>query len=90
MLLDWSLIAYSIGLSAAAIGAVWSLAWWFARQFTLIRNIIYETKDAIINKLEYHEKLDDSRFTEVRKEIFDIRLRNARLDGNRENKDNAN
>lgn len=65
----------------AAIGSVWSLAWWFARQFSRVEKIIYETKDAILDKLEYHEKHDDNRFAEVRKDIWEIRLRNASIDG---------
>lgn len=79
--MDWSLINYTVGMVLASVGGVWSLAWWFARQFTRVENIIYETKDAILDKLEYHEKHDDSRFAEVRKDIWEIRIRNARLDG---------
>lgn len=79
--MDWSFLWYIAGTLTAIIGGVWSLAWWFARQFSNIAKAITETKDAILAKLEYHEKHDDQRFAEVRKDIWEIRLRNAAIDG---------
>lgn len=42
--------------------------------------MIYETREAILNKLEYHERHDDHRFDNIRKDIWEIRLRNAGID----------
>jgi hypothetical protein len=68
-------VVYYIGATVlGAIGASWSLAWWFARQFAIVINSIYETKDSIISKLEYHEKHDDVRFANVDKNIWELRL----------------
>lgn len=62
-------------------GSVWGLAWWLSGQFSVIRQLVYEqsgkTANAIISKLEYHEKHDDSRFDEIKRDIWEIRVKQA-------------
>lgn len=81
-----------IGLFLTVFGAIWSLAWWLSGQFTNVRSLIYTTAEKTINniiaKLEYHEKHDDTRFAtmdarlvNVRDDLWDIRVRNAAIDG---------
>jgi hypothetical protein len=81
-----------VGLFLTVFAAIWSLAWWLSGHFTAIRSLIYttaeKTSDAIVSKLEYHEKHDDTRFatidarlTDVRDDLWDIRVRNAAIDG---------
>lgn len=80
-----------VGLFLTVFAAVWSLAWWLSGQFTAIRNLLYnEIKSLernLFEKLEYHEKHDDTRFTSidtrlssVRDDIWDIRVRNSAKD----------
>lgn len=88
--MDWSLLGYISVTLSAVVGAVWSLGLLIAKQFTLVKKSLYEVKDQIIDKLEYHEKHDDSRFEAVRKDIWEIRLRNAALDGSYRGKSNLN
>lgn len=62
-------------------GSVWGLAWWLSGQFTLLRNLVYEqihrTETSIISKLEYHEKHDDTRFDDLKRDLWEIRVKQA-------------
>lgn len=62
-------------------GSVWGLAWWLSGQFSSLRQLVYEsvhkTETNIIAKLEYHEKHDDTRFEDVKRDIWEIKLRQA-------------
>lgn len=70
---DWTLASVAGTLVFTILTAVWSLAWWLARQFSLV-------KDAILEKLEYHERHDDVRFDAITKDLWEIRVRNASVD----------
>ena len=54
---------------------------WLTRQFSIINASVYKTKDELKNvfldKLEYHERHDDVRFDNVRKDIYQLGLRMA-------------
>lgn len=60
-------------------GSVWGLAWWLSGQFSSLRNLVYAqikgTEESILNKLEYHERHDDTRFNNMQKDLFNIQLR---------------
>lgn len=62
-------------------GSVWGLAWWLSGQFSSIKELVYEqsgkTAEAILAKLEYHEKHDDSRFDDLKRDMWEIKLRQA-------------
>jgi uridine kinase len=62
-------------------GSVWGLAWWLSGQFTTLRSLVHEqitkTEAVILSKLEYHEKHDDSRFDDIKRDIWDVKLRAA-------------
>lgn len=66
------------------VGATWSLAWWFSKQFGSLRSLIHSKTEQlekfILEKLEYHEKHDDDRFSQLGNQIVEIRLRNASKD----------
>jgi hypothetical protein len=74
---------------AGTVTTVASLAWaasqYFARQFNSTRQLIDSKIEKlevnILNKLEYHEKHDDQRFSAISDDIWDIRVRNAARDG---------
>lgn len=72
------------GLFLTVFAAVWSLAWWLSGHFTEIRRLVYETSEktraVLLEKLEYHERHDDTRFASIRSDISDIRVRNAASD----------
>lgn len=88
---NYQLLLGLIGLFMTTFAAVWSLAWWLSGQFTDLRNLIYSQVEKLntvfSNKLDYHEKHDDTRFSNldtrlasVRDDIWDIRVRNASKD----------
>lgn len=70
-----------IGLIASVAASVWSLAWWLNGHFNTIRKDVVALGKEILDKLEYHERHDDTRFAQVREDIWDIRIRNAAADG---------
>lgn len=59
------------------IGAVWTLALWITRQFSLIKTLIYEQFEKSLIRLESHEKHDNSRFAEVNTHLWELRLETA-------------
>lgn len=72
----------------ALLGAEWAFAIWINRQFSNMRALVYTSaeklQDAILTKLEYHEKHDDQRFAQLNKNIWEIRVRNAAIDGQKD------
>lgn len=80
---DVILVAGAVGVFVG--GTVWALAWWLSGQFSEIRSFVYSQttriEQTILNKLEYHEKHDDTRFQGIRNDLWDIRVRNAAKDG---------
>lgn len=78
--LDWA----TIGIIFTIVSAVSSLTWWLSKQFALVKESVFEkigdTKQVILEKLEYHERHDDSRFSEIREDLSEVRIRNAAKD----------
>lgn len=81
---DQQLFFTVAGLFLTIFAAVWSLAWWLSGKFSEIRNLVYmtaeKTREVLLNKLEYHEKHDDDRFSQIREDISEVRIRNATKD----------
>lgn len=86
--IDWSVV----GVIGTIIGTVWSLAWWLSNKFSELREIfsiqVELVKTTLSSKIDYHEKHDDQRFSNVdkrfsniRDDLWEIRVRNARVDG---------
>lgn len=80
---DVIMVGLAVGVFVG--GTVWALAWWLSGQFSEVRNLVYQqmmrVEQSILSKLEYHEKHDDSRFNDIRNDLWDIRVRNASKDG---------
>lgn len=74
-----------LALMATIAGSVWGLAWWLSGKFTSLMNTFYNKIDTvgtmILEKLEYHERHDDARFTDIKNDIWVMRVRNAARDG---------
>lgn len=81
MLENASSLVAIVGLFLSIFASVWSLAWWLNGHFNNIRKDVYSLGKEILTKLEYHERHDDSRFSQIRDDIWDIRVRNAAADG---------
>lgn len=83
--MEWNLAIGLMGIAITILGAEWSLGAWLSRQFSDLRNLVFtETKklrDEIVQKIEYHERHDDSRFAQIRDDIWEIRISNAARDG---------
>lgn len=48
---------------------------------TFVSEKIEDTANMFLEKLEYHERHDDKRFSEVVNSLWEIRLRNAAVEG---------
>lgn len=72
------------GLFITIFGSVWSLAWWLSGKFSKMSSLVFttaeKTREVLLNKLEYHERHDDDRFSQIREDLSEIRIRNAAKD----------
>ncbi len=72
------------GIIVTVISAVSTLTWWLSGQFSTLKNVVFEklglTEKVILDKIEYHERHDDSRFAQIREELSELRIRNATKD----------
>ena len=73
------------GLFLTVFAAVWSLAWWLSGKFSDVQKYLQERIEQvernILDKLEYHERHDDSRFSGLHNDIWELRVQNAARDG---------
>lgn len=69
---DWTAI---IGVYITILGSVWALGRYLDSRFARVFEKIDTVKDMVLNKLEYHERHDDKRFSEIREDIWETRLR---------------
>lgn len=64
-----------------AFGIVISMTWWLSKQFSNIRHLMYDKIDGmegrIVQKLEYHERHDDTRFNAITNDLWELRLHDA-------------
>jgi len=74
----------AIGIIITVITAVSSLTWWLSVQFASVKALVFEkiglTEKIIVEKIEYHERHDDTRFAQIREELSELRIRNAAKD----------
>lgn len=70
--------------SLAMITGSGGLAWFMASQFSKVRHLIDDkidrTEQMLINKIEYHERHDDKRFSTIMDDLLTIKIRNATVD----------
>jgi hypothetical protein len=78
--MDWTLVLNTVVALGSGLGVVVGLAWWLSGQFSKIRELVYTSAEKILNKLDYHEAHDDTRFNAVNNELWAIKLRNATAD----------
>lgn len=64
---------------------IWRFAIWLQLQFSSTKDMIHsrvsELEAKVLNKLEYHEKHDDRRFSEIHNEIWEMKVLNAAQSG---------
>lgn len=80
---EWLLPASA--LSFTILVFIGGLGWKQATQFSNMKSSIYDklekTEKNILNKLEYHERHDDTRFSDIKNDIWMLRLRSAATTG---------
>jgi hypothetical protein len=92
--IDWTPFLVAIGLMGSFLAYMLGATMWLSRQFFSLKSLIYEqteqTKQIILDKLEYHERHDDERFQNIVKDIWQIRVRNASIDKLHDDADKIN
>ncbi|SRR5258705_9285486 len=77
---EWS----TLGIILTIVSTVAGLTWWLSGQFTVLRALMFDkiglTEKIILEKLDYHERHDDDRFSQIREDLSEIRIRNAAKD----------
>lgn len=75
---NWlTLIGIFLAVETTLITAIWGFAWWLSKKFNHIYEKIQTTLDLMINKLEYHERHDDQRFSDINNGLWAIRVEQA-------------
>jgi len=74
-----------IALLLTILTSVAGLTWWLSMRFSELRHMVYEqiekTEKILLDKIEYHERHDDKRFSDISNALWEIRLRNAAIEG---------
>lgn len=72
-------------LVGTGILSTWTIAWFLSAKINGTNSLVYrkfdELKNVFLEKLEYHERHDDSRFEAIRKDFWEMRVSNAARSG---------
>lgn len=83
-MVDWNLAVQVVGIAGSIATVLVGITWWLSRQFSNQTDRFFTRMDALFekltNKLDYHEKHDDKRFSEIREDLSELRIRNAYID----------
>lgn len=75
---EWNTVVSLSIFLGTILGAVWGHSLWLSKQFSSLRELIYHKVDQLennfIQKLEYHERHDDSRFNDIHTRIWELKL----------------
>lgn len=63
-----------LALIGTIVGSVWWHGIWLSKQFHSVYVHMDNVKEAILKKLEYHEQHDDSRFNNIRNDLFRLQM----------------
>lgn len=82
--MDLNFIQQLLGIVGGVASTVALITWVFATQLAKLKSLFFDkidqTFEKIMSKLEYHERHDDTRFSEIRDDLAEIRIRNAYVD----------
>lgn len=80
-----SIFLTGVGIVSTLVTVGWVSASFMNKKFSGLTEQIdtqmQKLEDNLIRKMDYHEKHDDDRFSQVRNDIWEIRLHNAAHDG---------
>lgn len=80
-MLSWA----ELSIVGAGVASTWTIAWFLSTKINGTNSLVYkkfdELKNIFLDKLEYHERHDDTRFEEVRRDLWQIRVNNAARTG---------
>ena len=92
IVLSFSVVVGITTCMAIILGAVWSHSLWLSKQFTSLRELIYKKidnlQDTFLTKLEYQERHDDTRFQELGREMWEMKLDQVKVKNNASKKEN--
>lgn len=80
---SWDFVQRFINVFAI-LSAICGSTWFISSKFNDTKSLVYAqvnlAKEAILAKLEYHERHDDKRFEDVYNQLWEIKVRNAAVD----------
>ena len=89
--MDWNLFFQVAGVATGVAGTLVTMTWWLSRQFSSQTERFFNKMDSLFEKisikLDYHEKHDDQRFSEIKDDLWEVRVR---LAGHEAQKRNGN
>lgn len=89
---EWLIPA--LGLYLTTVSLIGGIAWKQANQFSDMRSSLYnkleKVEGNILDKLEYHERHDDQRFSDIKNDFWMLRLRLASKEGLLTEEEHAN
>lgn len=75
----------AIALAFTILSSVGSLAWFLHGQIAALKDYVNselkKVEKIFVDKLEYHERHDDKRFSDIVDDIWELRLRYAAVEG---------
>lgn len=75
----------TIATLISIVGSVAGLGWFMSRQLSQIKDFVYSSSEdvrrSMVEKLEYHERHDDKRFSDIVDDIWELRLKYAAIEG---------
>lgn len=78
-------LAEAVGWVLTGGATAITATWWLSRQFSSIRDLIHskisQTEKIILDKLEYHERHDDQRFSDLHNQIWEMKILQAAHNG---------
>jgi len=82
---NWNIILGVFGTGMVILTTLWRFAIWIQQQFNSVKEYVdkrfTELETKVVNKIEYHEKHDDHRFSEIHNEIWQLKVLDAARSG---------
>lgn len=78
---SWNELSVLAVIIGASVSSAWAVSWFLSAKLNSTNTLVYrkfeELRNMFLEKLEYHERHDDVRFDNIRKDIYQFGLRMA-------------
>ncbi len=85
MMSEWSLVLGVLGAGMIILTSMWKFSTWISEQFSSMKDYvndrISDLENKVIDKIDYHERLDNNRFSNIHNEIWELKVLDATRNG---------